>query len=417
MLKYIFFLLFVLVACSTKPTRSPHIVSQVPSVTDKVFTTDFTVLPGWNEQKFTDTLPGLLQSCRVMAKRLTWNEICAEAVLLAPDDELSIRHFFESRFVPWKIKGMVSEEAGLITGYYEPLLKGSTVYSERTPWPVYGVPDNLLTLDVPVPFRNQSVLIARRVGEARLAIVPGVSSPRAGEIIVRTADFPADGRGTLKGRLEGNSLVPYYTRAEISRVQGVNVAPVLAWVEDPIELFFMHIQGTGRIQLDDGRLMRLGYADNNGHPYQSIGRWLADNGEIPLSKVSMQNIQQWTKKNSHRLQALLNVNPRYIFFKAADNEEEGPVGALGVPLTDGYSIAVDPAYIPLGTPVYLVTTWPLSSQPLNRVVHAQDTGSAIRGPGRADLFWGLGSDAGRYAGRMKQSGSLWMLLPRGIQPS
>ena len=162
--------------------------------------------------------------------------------------------------------------------------------------------------------------------------------------------------------------------------------------------------------------MRIGYADQNGYPYQSIGRWLVARGELPLEKASMDGIKRWVQDNPGRLPELLNANPSYVFFRELPPSDDGPLGALGVPLSAGRSIAVDPRYVPLGAPVFLSTTRPLSNAPLKRLMLAQDTGSAIKGAVRADFFWGLGPQAGAEAGRMRQQGKMWLLLPRGVTP-
>ncbi|MBV8679166.1 MAG: MltA domain-containing protein [Aquitalea sp.] len=398
-----------LAACSTTPSLP------VPPVASSQLSP--AALPSWQQQNMGDTLQALLQSCKVMGRKPAWQAVCAEAGRLPAGDGMQTRQFFESRFNAWAVRDGASN-SGLITGYYEPLLNGSRSRSERTPYPVYGVPADLLVLDYPPALHGRSVLVARRLAGNRLQLVPGKTVPGGDEIEIHPADFPLDNRSNkLKGRLAGNRLQPYYTRAEIAQGKGVASAPVLAWVEDAVELFFLQVQGSGRIQLEDGSFLHLGYAEQNGYTYQSIGKWLVDKGELSLSNASMQGIQAWIKANPGRQQELLSVNPSYVFFKALPGGDSGPAGALGVPLTGGYSIAVDPRYIPLGTPVYLATTWPLSQQPLTRLVHAQDTGSAIRGAVRADLFWGYGSEAGMYAGRMKQSGNLWMLLPKGVTPS
>ncbi len=374
-------------------------------------------LPAWQQQNMGDTLAALQQSCRVTARKPGWQTICADAARIPTGDGAQARQFFESRFNAWAVRDS-SGSGGLITGYYEPLLNGSRSRSERTPYPVYGVPADLLVLDYPSALHGRSVLVAHKAGGNRLQLLPGKSEAAPGEIEIHPADFPVDSRSNkLKGRLAGNRLLPYYTRAEIAQGKGVASAPVLAWVEDPVELFFLQVQGSGRIQLEDGSFLHVGYAEQNGYAYQSIGKWLVEKRELTLSAASMQGIQGWIKANPGRQQELFAVNPSYVFFKTLPGGDSGPAGALGVPLTGGYSIAVDPHYIPLGTPVYLATTWPLSQQPLTRLVHAQDTGSAIRGAVRADLFWGYGSEAGMYAGRMKQSGSMWMLLPKGMTPS
>ncbi|MEO8718172.1 MAG: MltA domain-containing protein, partial [Burkholderiales bacterium] len=185
-----------------------------------------------------------------------------------------------------------------------------------------------------------------------------------------------------------------------------------AWVADPVELFFLQIQGSGQIQLESGERIRVGFAEQNGHPYRSLGRYLVDNGALTLEQASMQGIKAWAAANPQRLQDALNQNASYVFFRELP-ALEGPIGALGVPLEAGYSIAVDPKFVPLGAPVFLATTYPLSPQPLERLVMAQDTGGAIRGAVRADFFWGSGTEAGALAGRMRQPGRMWVLWPRG----
>jgi len=193
-------------------------------------------------------------------------------------------------------------------------------------------------------------------------------------------------------------------------------------VDDAVELFFLQIQGSGRVKLPDGSMVRVGYADQNGHPYQSVGRLLVERGELKLEQASMQGIQAWARANPAKLNDLLNANPSYVFFREMpvaapkNGEPDGPLGALGVPLSPGRSIAVDPRHVPLGAPVFLATTQPNSAAPLNRLMLAQDTGGAIRGVVRADFFWGFGAEAGNQAGRMKQSGQMWVLLPPGVAP-
>jgi membrane-bound lytic murein transglycosylase A len=159
-------------------------------------------------------------------------------------------------------------------------------------------------------------------------------------------------------------------------------------------------------------MVRIGYADQNGYPYKSIGKALVERGELTLDKASMQGIKDWAKRNPGKLTELLDVNASYVFFRELPNQLAGPLGALGVPLTAGRSLAVDPRTIPLGAPVFLSTTWPNDAKPLNRLMLAQDTGGAIKGVVRADFFWGFGSDAGKQAGGMKQAGKMWVLLPK-----
>src|SRR3989449_610989 len=221
---------------------------------------------------------------------------------------------------------------------------------------------------------------------------------RFGQLCEAAASVPAgDERGEIDGR---NDALP---------------APVIAWTADPVELFFLQVQGSGQIQLDGGERIRAGFADQNGHPYRSLGRYLVDRGEMPLEQASMQGIKAWAAANPGKLQDALNYNASYVFFRelpAAD----GPIGALNIALTAEYSLAVDRRFVPLGSLVYLASTYPLSEERLERLMAAHDTGGAIRGGGRADFFWGGGKDAGALAGRMRQQGKMWLLWPRGGPP-
>ncbi|HKO89148.1 MAG TPA: MltA domain-containing protein [Burkholderiales bacterium] len=265
---------------------------------------------------------------------------------------------------------------GLVTGYYEPLLKGSRTKRPPFVYPLYAPPDDLLTVDLS-------------------AVAPDTKNMR------------------LRGRLVGRKIVPYASRAEIESGSSALTGKEIVWVDDAIEAFFLHIQGSGRVQLENGDFVRVGYADQNGHPYQSIGRYLIERGELQSSEASMQGIQKWARSHPDQLQALLNQNPSYVFFRELPTSNDGPLGALGVPLSAERSIAVDPRYVPLGAPVWLATTQPNSTNSLQRLVLAQDTGGAIRGPVRADFFWGFGAAAGEQAGRMRQQGEMWVLLPLG----
>jgi len=292
------------------------------------------------------------------------------------------RAFFESRLQPWSLTNPDGSTRGLVTGYYEPLLRGSRTRAHPYLQPVLGVPPDLLTIDLG-------------------SVLPELKNMR------------------LRGRLQGNKVVPYFSRAEIGKRANEGGERVLLYVDDPVELFFLQVQGSGRVQLPDGSKLRLAYADQNGHPYQSIGRVLVDRGEMSLEQASMQSIKQWARANPSRVGELLNANPSYVFFREEalrGKEGDGPNGALGVPLTPERSIAVDPRHVPLGAPVFMATTLPDSAQPWRRLLMAQDTGGAIRGVVRADLFWGFGAAAGNQAGRMKQQGQMWVLLPAGAAP-
>ncbi|HYD58637.1 MAG TPA: MltA domain-containing protein [Burkholderiales bacterium] len=293
---------------------------------------------------------------------------------IPPGDESAARQFFESAFRPYALFTGEGIDTGLITGYYEPIIEGSRAPTARHRYPIFGVPEDLVVVDL-------------------ASINPDVRNMR------------------LRGRLEGRRLVPYASRAEIDAKGAAFPAPVVAWASDPVELFFLQIQGSGQVRLPDGERMRVGYADQNGHPFRSLGRHLVERGELALDQASMQGIKAWASANPAKLQEALNQNPSYVFFRELP-ASGAPLGALGVPLAPGYSIAVDRRFVPLGAPVYLSTTYPLSEVPLERLMAAQDTGGAIRGVVRADFFWGTGPEAGEAAGRMRQQGRLWLLWPR-----
>jgi peptidoglycan lytic transglycosylase A len=361
-------------ACPSTQTE----LSTAPPITQHFEESYWTELPDWQVDDPTPAWNAFIDSCPVLAKKPEWQDVCASAEKLAPANPEAIRWFFETRFLPYRVRNADESDEGMITGYYEPVIRGARRYSPRTPYAIYGVPDDLLTVDL---------------GE----VYPDLKSMR------------------LRGRLVGNRVMPYFSREEIENGNAPLKGRELFWVEDPVELFFLQIQGSGRIRLENGQMARIGYADQNGHPYRSIGRLLVDLGELPLEKATMQGIQAWGRANPDKLPDLLNANPSYVFFRELPAGDGGPIGALGVPLTPGRSIAVDPRAIPLGAPVYLATTWPNSDRPLNRLVLAQDTGGAIKGNVRADLFWGSGKEAGVQAGRMKQRGKLWVLLPRQLK--
>ena len=221
----------------------------------------------------------------------------------------------------------------------------------------------------------------------------------------------------LGGKLAGNKIVPYSTRAEIESNPQLYAGSELAWIDDIIDVFFLQIQGSGLVQLDNGKEVHVGYADQNGYPYNSIGRILVERGELTLDQASMQGIKNWARNNLEKLRDLLNSNPSYVFFRELPAGLSGPIGALGIPISAERSVAIDPKFIPLGAPVFLSTTQPNSSKPLKRLMLAQDTGGAIKGGVRADVFWGAGADAGAKAGAMKQSGKIWVLLPKGFKIS
>ena len=329
-------------------------------------------LPGWPSAGLDRSLRAFLAGC---PRPGALANACDAAAGVAPDDEDSARAFFESAFIPYAILNSEGRDSGLVTGYYEPVIEGSRSETDVYRFPIFGVPEDLIVVE-----------LAR--------VQPDVRHLR------------------LRGRLEGRRLVPYFSRAEIDARGNGFAAPVLAWASDPVELFFLQIQGSGQVRLAEGEHIRVGYADQNGHPYRSLGRYLIERGELVLEQASMEGIKAWAAANPQKLQEALNANPSYVFFRQLE-ATGGPIGALGVGLTPEYSLAVDRRFVPLGAPVFLSTTFPLTDTPLERLMAAQDTGGAIRGAVRADFYWGTGPLAGESAGKMRQQGRMWLLWPRG----
>ena len=356
----------LLASCLSSPPPAPGVGQPV----------SWSELPGWREDRLTQAWPALLNSCRKMpARDARWQALCADAALFPDPDDETARAFFETRFVAHEMAGNNGAADGLITGYYEPLLHGSLVKTERFRYPLYGRPDDLVTVEL---------------GE----LYPEIKGKR------------------LRGRLTGQRVVPYYSRAEIGNGKRPSQDNVIAWVDDPVALFFLEIQGSGRVQLPDGRILPVSYADQNGHPYVAIGRTLVESGALKLEEATMPAIRAWLAAHPDQAQTVLNSNPSYVFFTLREPDSSGPMGALNVPLLPERSIAVDPSFIPLGSPVWLDTALPGSEpRPYRRLEFAHDTGGAIRGPARADLFLGFGQNAEQLAGAMRQRGKLYVLLP------
>ena len=359
----IFLLILALGGCATSPEK--------PAAPEAASWSD---LPGWEEGNALPAWQSFRKGCAVLKKQASWRSVCEDAESLQDPDPSSARDFFQRHFTPYVLSNRDGSREGLITGYYEPIIRGSKSPSPLYRYPVYGVPDDLISVDL-------------------------------GEV------YPELRHMRLRGRLIGRKIVPYYSRSQIDENAPLKGDEIL-WTDDAIDLFFLQIQGSGKVLLEDGKTVRIGYADQNGYPYQSIGKILVARGEIPLDRASMEGIKEWARAHPEKLGALLDQNPSYVFFRFLPDTLSDPPGSLGIPLTPGRSIAVDSRIIPLGSPVYLSTTWPESEKPLNRLMLAQDTGGAIKGEVRADVYWGSGGDAGELAGKMRQRGRLWILLPK-----
>jgi len=357
----------------------PMVAPSLAKPADYLRSASFSDLPGWSEDDLRQSWPAMLATCQALAKRIEWQEVCRLASDVNPADEAMVRSFYESQFIPHQLRNLDGNSQGMATGYYEPLLRGARSRNGPYQTALYRAPDDLLTIDMGL-------------------LYPELKNMR------------------LRGRVAGTKVVPYFSRAELVSKNHL-VGKELVWVDNPIDAFFLQVQGSGRVVLEPGgEIIRVAYADQNGHPYRSIGRYLVDRGELSLEQASMQGIKAWYLANPSRQQELLSANPSFVFFREEKilDPSKGPKGSLGVPLTPQRSIAVDPQFITLGAPVFVSTTQPNSGTPLRRLVLAQDTGGAIRNPVRADFFWGFGDEAGELAGRMKQALFMWVLLPRSL---
>jgi membrane-bound lytic murein transglycosylase A len=366
-----------LASCSSPPPPRPAVPAEPPEVINPLPITmvnptivrprarwvpvEWRQLPGWAADPTAQWWTALLRGCERPAPE--WAALCAQALAAATpafSDEAA-RAWLQQRLQPYRVESLDGAPDGLLTGYFEPLVEASRVARGRFRVPLYAPPADL------------------------------------------------------------DKRKPYWTRQQIDTLPAAQAGlrgRALAYVADPLDALILHIQGSGRLNVTeaDGRrqLVRVAYAAHNDQPYQSVGRWLIDQGELPAAQASWPAIKAWAKQHPKRVNELLWSNPRVVFFREEPlpDAQLGPKGAQGAALTPGRSIAVDPLSVPFGTPVWLDSTEPLSSTPLRRLVMAQDTGSAITGAVRADYFWGWGDTAEAQAGRMKQPLAMWVLWPK-----
>jgi membrane-bound lytic murein transglycosylase A len=387
-LLFVAFAFAALAACETKLPPPPPQPS-APEHLDLI-PSGFGALPGWTGDDQSAALPALRRSCERLLRQADdrpvgpdavggtvadWRPACG-AVLQAPAlDDSAARGLIESWFEPFRAAGKDGPD-GLFTGYYEIELRGALTRDATDTVPLFKRPDDLVTVEL--------------------------------------GEFRADWRGErIAGRVVDGALKPYPDRLAIERGALANRNLELMWVANEIDAFFLEIQGSGRITLRDGTTRRVGYAGQNGHPYVAIGRALVARGALAKGAVTMQTIRDWLVSHPDEAGAVMDLNPSYVFFKEIPGD--GPVGAQGLVLSAGRSLAVDPKFMPLGVPLWLDIDAP--GEPagrLRRLVVAQDTGGAIRGPVRGDLFCGTGADAGALAGAMQQHGGYWLLLPKTV---
>ncbi|HWL69022.1 MAG TPA: murein transglycosylase A [Geminicoccus sp.] len=376
-------------ACAAEPPKPEPGMALKPAA--------FTELAGWPGTSPSAALRAFVAGCgrieqadpdarfggKDFAGKLSaWQDACRQA-RITPTGDASAQTFFEAWFQPFAITDGGKPE-GLITGYYEPVLEGSREPSERFRIPLHARPADLVTVDL--------------------------------------GQFAEDLQGRrVAGRVENGRLVLYPDRAAIDQGALSDQQLELLWVDDPIGKFFLQIQGSGRVRLPDGTVQRIGYADQNGRLYHAIGRELVASGELSKDEVSLQTIRAWLEAHPDQAEALMWRNPSYVFFQPLPDlpDDQGAPGALGIPLTAGHSLAVDRSIWPLGAPMWLDTHLPpeVGGAPLRTLAVAQDTGGAIKGAVRADLFLGVGPTAERIAGPMKSQGRMWILLPKAAAPT
>jgi membrane-bound lytic murein transglycosylase A len=374
-------MLIALAGCGGARKAEPDAAQAVPPLL-RYEAVQWSALPGWQQDDITAAWPALLASCSAPRMGSAWVAFCTAARAIAAQDVRAQRALIEAGLRPFRIVTETADvhrersDTGLITGYYEPVLKGSRKRSAVFRTPLYAVPDDLVTVEL-------------------------------GEL------YPALKGERIRGRLQGRRITPFPDRAALTDGRAL-AGKEIVWVDDAIDAFFLQIQGSGRVQLDDGSTIRLAYADVNGHPYRAIGRYLVERGELTVEQATAPGLREWLQQHPERQAEVFNANPSVVFFREEKlgDPNVGPRGSLAVPLTSGRSLAVDARWLPLGAPLFLATTHPLTGEPSQRLMLAQDTGGAIRGALRADFFFGLGGEAGDLAGRMRQQGALWLLWPR-----
>lgn len=362
----------------------------------------FQQLPGWAQDNIGEIIPALENSCAKYKKLAPerpvgsadwrikvadWLPLCQELGLIGSSFS-DVARFLEKWLQPVALQPFQAIP-GLFTGYYEPEIQGSTLPDANHQIPLYRVPDDLIIVDLGKfreEWKNQQII----------------------------------------GRITDGTLQPYYTREQIAQGAIKGKGQEIIWLQDRIDGFFLEIQGSGVIRLPDNQQIRVGYAGKNGHPYRAVGAKFIQDGILTREQVSLQSIREWLSRHPEQQQKVMNFNPSYVFFNLLPADIKGAIGAQGVVLTAGRSMAVDPAYIPLGTLLWLDSTWPFvpkgageSGNPvlerkLQRLMIAQDTGGAIKGPIRGDVFWGTGEAAGNIAGYMKQNGTYYLIVPKTV---
>ena len=358
-IKILLFIISILFfGCSQKPKI---MFERLP--TTHLTPSSFEDLPAFERENYEDVLNNFRNNCKTKRTKKIYNSLCVDASKV-----LDAKSFILHSFEPYLISTKDAQSEGLLTGYYEAELHASKNKGGKYKYPIYETPNDLIVVDL-------------------------------------SSVYPALKKYRLRGRLDGNRVVPYDTREE-SKKKGVN-AEVICYSDSKVDRFFLEIQGSGRVVLDDGSSMFIGYDNQNGQRYRAIGRYLVKIGALRLEDVSLQSIKAWLKSNPSRVDEVLNYNKSLVYFK---ERKQGATGALGLELRAKRSVAVDRSFIPLGSMLYMSAD--VNNKRENRVVFAQDTGGAIKGAVRADLFLGSGDEAMEIAGELKSQLKLWIFMPK-----
>lgn len=357
-MKYITYLLPILIlfsACSPKPSPKLKEISY-----GSYTKSSYENIPTWKDENFDEVFNIFLLTCKRKSNNKIFKEVC-----LKTDTIGSKKLFFENNFTPY----LALSDNSLATGYFEPTLKGSLTKTSKYIYPIYATPSDMLSIELVKEYKKS------------------LSKP-------------------LRGRLVDGKVKPYFSRKEIN--DGALEDKPICYVEDKIELFFLQVQGSGRIELENGDILYLGFSDQNGFPYVSIGKEMIKENLLKKEEVSLQSITTYMKNHPEKVDKILNSNPSYVFF---EKRSVGATGSLGVELIAERSVAVDRKNIPLGMPLFISTKDPLSEEKITRTVFAHDTGGAIKGESRVDIFFGSSEIAKKKAGQMQAPLKLWMLVP------
>ncbi len=348
------------------PKEEKIVPPPVKPTTENMKAVSFTEIEGFYKDDLNHALEVFKKDCKKSKKNELFTEVCEKA-----ESEIDGKKFFTLYFQPYKLLDENSSDEGLITGYYEPLLYGSLKKTSRYKYPLYKTPKDMYIVDF-------------------------------------TSIYPDLKTYKLRGKLVGNKVLPYDSREEIEKNPSKELEPIV-YVDNKVDVFLLHVQGSGKVLLDTGELINVGYAEQNGRKFKGIGMYMLNKGYITKDELSAQGMKKYLDKNPSKADEVLNQNESYVFFQKSN---QGATGSLGTPLTAKRNIAVDRSVIPLGMPVFLNTTNPVDKKPINQLMVAADVGGAIKGKVRADFFWGFGDSAFDYAGRMKEKGKMYILMPK-----